>query len=34
MTDEDLKSVYAFLKSLKPIKNAVKTSPAAPTGKK
>ena len=24
MTDEDLKSIYAFLRSLKPVKNAVR----------
>jgi cytochrome c553 len=29
MTDEDLKAVYAYLQTLKPIKNAVKTSPQA-----
>ena len=34
MTDEDLKSIYAFLKTVKPVKNAVKTSPSAPPAKK
>jgi cytochrome c553 len=34
MTDEDLKSIYAYLRTLKPIKNAVRTAvPVTPTPK-
>lgn len=34
MKDEDLKSIYAYLRTLKPIKNAVKTAvPVTPTRK-
>ena len=31
MTDEDLKAVFAYLMSLKPVKNAVRTAPALTT---
>ena len=31
MTDEDLKSIYAYLRTLSPVKNNVRLSPPAPT---
>ena len=34
MTDEDLKSIYAYLCTLKPIKNAVRTAAPAPGASK
>ena len=34
MTDEDLKAIYAYLTSLKPVKNVVRAAPAATTAKR
>jgi mono/diheme cytochrome c family protein len=34
MTDEDLKSIYAYLRTLKPIRNNVRESPTAWAGKR
>jgi len=34
MTDEDLKAIYAYLRSLAPVKNAVRAAPAALTAKR
>lgn len=33
MTDDDLKAVWAYLKTLKPVKNNVKASPAPPAAR-
>jgi hypothetical protein len=34
MTDEDMKSIYAYLRTLKPVRNAVRASGPAPTARR